>query len=188
MFTSRSSLALLAALLLAGAGSFVLFHAPEPPAAPKSAKEAADYFLGLGPDDYATYVDGPSGLSFLYPRDFRLSEGGKAQGLVLLARHPSLPMGFRIAIASRTEALPPPTKKEILAALPAPVMANVVEFLLQDGTDALRFSSEDPDLGKTRELWFARARRLYRITMYARNEELLDAWIRDFASRLRFVF
>ena len=53
-------------------------------------------------------------------------------------------------------------------------------------TPALRFSSRDPEIGATRELWFVRNDYLYHVTMYAAHQEWLDAWIRGLALNLHW--
>jgi hypothetical protein len=51
---------------------------------------------------------------------------------------------------------------------------------LEDGTAALRFASEDPAFGETRQIWFTRDRNLFQLVLYSDNLEWLDAWAREF--------
>jgi hypothetical protein len=80
----------------------------------------------------------------------------------------------------------PMITETILAKDPSLFVGDPWEFELLDGTSAILFSSRDPSLGETRELWFIRDGLLYQVRMYAEGETWLDPLIREFASQLTF--
>ncbi len=181
---------ILTLVILAGAtAAGIVFSLTErqgqrPPSDPQA---AVDYFLSLKGEDYTIYTDPDYGFSFAYPRAFGLSRIQEGDRTTVLVENPSVAVGFRITVMPLEGTSAELRKSMILPALAVPVMRDVVEFKLNDEISALRFSTRDPSLGNTRELWFIRDGRVYRITMYAPHDELLDAWIRKLESILRFA-
>jgi hypothetical protein len=94
-------------------------------------------------------------------------------------------MGFQIVVDPSDE-VDPITKERILKDLPSLVIDNPWEFFIAGDIPALRFESNDPTLGDTREIWFIHDGNLYRISMYASHKEWLDAWVRQVAQDWTF--
>lgn len=144
-----------------------------------------DYMLGLTRVDYTTYTHPVYGFSFHYPKDFVISEFQEDHGEVILAENPRFSLGLQIFITPFDEE-GPITKERILQDLPALTMEDEVEFWIDDKIPALRFSSKDPTLGDTREIWFVRDGNLFQIMVYSESEEWLDERVREFAQDLKF--
>ena len=75
------------------------------------------------------------------------------------------------------------TRERILEDLPTAVIEDPQEIIIGDNIQALLFWSEDPFIGRTREVWFSYGENLYEITTYAHLglwlAQILSTW--DFA-------
>ena len=144
-----------------------------------------DYLLHLQRGDYITYTDPIHGLSFDIPKDFVVSKFDDNGREVVLAESPRFKLGLQLVITPFDEE-EPITADRIRQDLPSLVMEMPVEFWVDDATPAVRFTSEDPSLGETREIWFARDGNLYQFTLYCEDPRRLDALIRQFATDFKF--
>lgn len=88
-------------------------------------------------------------------------------------------LGFQIFISEfgEDETL---TEERILEDLPFAIIEESIEIVLGDGTTALLFWSETPEIGRTREVWFVNSGNLYEVTTFARLDswlaEIMDTW------------
>jgi hypothetical protein len=145
-----------------------------------------DYFYQKEADDYLTYTH-DYGLSFAVPADFLVSSFEEDQVEIITADHPLLRAGFQIVISPTDETAASVTEAKLRQDNPSLIISDATEFVLPEEIPAIRFSSNDPSLGETRELWFIREARFYQIRMYAEDVTWLDPWIRQLASRFYFT-
>ncbi|MBI1956940.1 MAG: hypothetical protein HYS44_00570 [Candidatus Niyogibacteria bacterium] len=133
-------------------------------------------------EDYIKYTHPDIGFSLEYPRELevrRFSEKEDAETILFQRagdedRARGERLGFQIFITPFDDEWPVITRERILRDLPDLKMEDVQEVILGDGTRALIFWTEDPSLGRTREVWFtSMGIRLYEITTY----EHLDSWL-----------
>lgn len=158
------------------------FHTP--------GKEAAllsgSVFVG---DAFNKFVHEKYGFSFRYPKEYTITpylEGDGAESIVF--QGPSVILngseesqGFQIFITpfEETPKLGEPllTTERILQDVPHAVLDGVQEIFIGAASGqnhrALLFWSEDPQIGRTREVWFVHGGYLYEITAYAEMDELL---------------
>lgn len=119
-------------------------------------KPIKDYVLSLGASDYVTYTDPIYGFSVDgLPKDFIVSSFPQDQGEVIIAEHPTFNLGFEVFISPVDED-GPLTVDTIRQSIPSLIINEPVETELEDGTAAVRFASDDPALGETRQIWFKR--------------------------------
>src|SRR5438093_7560238 len=128
--------------------------------------------------EVASYTDPIYGFSISLPKDFLVSSLPEGDGEAIIAEHPTLNLGFEVFIT-------PSDEDELLTAdviqqtNPSISIKKPVETELEDGTPAVRFASEDPALGETRQIWFTRDGNLFQVVLYSDNIEWLDAWARE---------
>lgn len=136
-----------------------------------------DYVVNLSANDFDSYTDSMYGFSVDIPKDFIVSSLPEGDGEAIIAEHPTLNLGLEVFIT--------PSEDELLTAdviqqtNPSISIKDPVETELEDGTPALRFASEDPALGDTRQVWFTRDGNLFQVIFYSDNIEWLDAWARE---------
>ena len=128
-------------------------------------------------DDLARYTDPKYGFSVIFPKDFVVSTSTEGTGEAIIAEHPTFNLGFEIFI-TQFDSDEPLTEESVHDLVPVLTIKDAVETELDDGTPALRFATEDPVLGDTRQLWFAHNGNLFQIVFYGDNSEWLDAWVR----------
>jgi hypothetical protein len=157
------------------------FSAPEE----ADSKPIKDYVLSLHPNDYAIYTDPIYGFSVDLPKDFIISSSPQDEGEVIVAEHPTFNLGFEVFISpfDGEESLAVDTIRQ---SNPSLMVKEPVETELNDGTAAVRFASDDPALGQTRQIWFAHDGNLFQVVMYSDNIEWLDAWVRELPSDWTF--
>jgi hypothetical protein len=137
-----------------------------------------DYVISLnGENDFDSYTDPMYGFSISLPKDFIVSSFPQDEGEVIIAEHPTFNLGFEVFIPPFDEE-GPLTADTIHQSVPSIIIEEPVETELDDGTAAVRFESDDPALGETRQIWFARDGNLFQVIMYSDNIEWLDAWAR----------
>jgi hypothetical protein len=158
---------------------------PAHPDAKDEEPEIRKYILGLQREDFATYIHPEYGYSFSYPKDFIISTFKGDDSDVVVAEHPKLDFGFQI-IAQPAGEEGAITKERISEGDPSIVVENPVEFLIDDETPALRFSSRDDTGRETREIWFIHAGSFYQITLHSAEPGRLDPWIRMLGTDFRF--
>ncbi len=134
--------------------------------------------LSLRRNDFDSYTDPMYGFSLRIPKGFLVSNLPEDQGEVIIAEHPSLNLGFEVFIAP-FDADGPLTVNTIRELNPSLSIREPVDIELEDGTAALRFASEDPRVGETRQIWFRRGGNLFQVIMYSDNIEWLDPWVRE---------
>jgi len=139
-------------------------------------------------DEYKIYTNDKYGFSLEYPQDFFIEtfdEGDGAETIVFQGRVSSGQdkIGFQVFISPIEEA-GELTRERILEDVPYAVIDEAQEVLLGPKNDirGLLFWSEDPDIGRTREVWFAHENYLYEITTY----EHLDMWLAGILSTWEF--
>lgn len=121
-------------------------------------------------------------FSFRYPDGMKTSaveeeEGGRT----ILAQDEQTKNGFQVFVApyDETEPLAP---ERILQDLPDLVMEEV-QMSKIDGAHAVVFVTNDPSLGKTREVWFAHGGFLYQVTSRMEFDRVLAEIMATFKFR-----
>jgi len=74
------------------------------------------------------------------------------------------------------------TRERIVEDVPSVIIEDLQEVIIGSDTHALLFWSEDPDIGRTREVWFTHSGNLYEVTTYAH----LDLWLAKILSTWKF--
>jgi hypothetical protein len=171
--------------MLSAVTGFLSRESAESPATAPS-DPILEYILSLRSEDFTTYIDPDYDFSFHYPKDFVISTFQEDPGETIVAKHPRFQLGFQIFVTPFEEENPI-TKERILRDVPSLTIKDEVEFSLDDGTSAFRFSSEDSSLGETREIWFSRDGNLFQIMLFSSSPKRLDSLVRQFASDLTFV-
>jgi hypothetical protein len=158
------------------------FSAPEE----ADSKPIKDYVLSLHPNDFVSYTDPVYGFSVDLPKDFIVSSSPQDEGEVIVAEHPTFNLGFEVFVTPFDQE-GPLTVDAIHQAVPSLIVDDPVETELEDGTPAVRFASDDPAIGRTRQIWFAHDGNLFQVVMYSDNLEWLDAWVRELPQDWRFT-
>lgn len=170
-------------LFLAVAGAFFLFgrNVDDELSFDKSTSIFDSVVLG---EEYLRFVHPEYGFSVEYPKEmdiemFEESEGGRTIVFSEQSTDLSIPenkKGFQIFISPFEEGSTL-TLGRIREDLPDIVIEEPLEVIVgtETGHDtpALIFWSEDPKIGKTREVWFVRGSYLYEITAFAHMDTLL---------------
>lgn len=134
-------------------------------------------------ENYERYIHPDPAFSIEYPKDLKArayDEGDDAQNIVFQGENRT---GFQIFISPyEGEEL---TQERILEDLPEAIIREPLEALIGPSKDirALLFWSEDPAIGRTREVWFVHNSYLYEITTYAH----LDSWLAGLMTTWRFL-
>jgi len=149
------------ALLLAGLFLWPIFKKPALELEPASVPVSQIYHDPV----YNFSLELPPGFSW---QTYDEGEGGATTAFHDEKREHS----FQVAV-SPFDGEPVLTRERILQDLPSTVIKDPKEVVIGDNQHALLFESEDPAIGKTREVWFINNGYLYAITTYAR----LDAWL-----------
>ena len=132
--------------------------------------------------DYIKYTHPAIGFSLEYPKELEVrqfSENDDAETIVFQRssdkeRPREERTGLQIFIAPFDNEGTMITSERILRDLPDFDIEQAQEAILGDGTHALIFWTDDPAVGRTREVWFADVGgRFYQITTYAH----LDSWL-----------
>lgn len=153
--------------------------------APETAESKAirDYALRY---ESASYTDPTYGFSISLPKDFIVSSSDQDDGELIIAEHPTFNLGLE-AFISPFDSEGQLTVDTIRELNPALSIKEPVDMELPDGTPALRFASDDPALGDTRQLWFLHNGDLFQVVFYSANTEWLDAWVRAFPNDWTFT-
>ena len=170
---------LLAAAIWAGAVFF--FYQEKAGTLPEGEFTAAQ-ILG---EDYERYVHPSPAFSLEYSRGLKASafnEGDGGQTIVFQGEEKT---GFQIFISPYEGG--GITESRILQDLPEAIIEEPTRVILnpeaENPTEALIFWSNDPAIGKTREVWFAEGDYIYEITTYAH----LDAWLAGLMATWQFL-
>jgi hypothetical protein len=102
---------------------------------------ARSYYVVKQPEDLTTYAHLVYGFPFPYLNDFTV-EDVQEEGEFVLVQNPAVGMGFQLFITPDDQ-IGPHTAPRIRHDLPNMPMAEVTEFMLTDGTHAVRFVSHD---------------------------------------------
>jgi hypothetical protein len=146
-----------------------------------------DYVVSLIQNDFDSYTDPTYGFSINLPKDFVLSSVPADEGEVIIAEHPTLHLGLEMFITpfyEEEELLTADAIRELNLSM---IVKAPVNTELEDGTPALRFESEDPALGETRQIWFTRDGNLFQVILYSKNLEWLNAWARELVQDFTFT-
>jgi len=125
--------------------------------------------LSIGGEDY---VSSRYGFRFRLPEGWRVTELEDRGGEMILARQAEGGGAFQIFITPYDEPVESFSVARVQRDLPDLVMTAPTTFALSDGA-GLTFVSEGPPFGESREIWFVRAGRLYQMSAYLSDEELL---------------
>lgn len=120
------------------------------------------------------------GFSFRYPDGFTISELDEDGGELIVVSRPESEQSFQIFIVPWDRGAI--TARRILEDVPGLVIESPQEVILSDGNPGLIFWSGDASVGKTREVWFARAGHLYQVTTFAE----FDSWLAGIMSTWKF--
>jgi len=164
-------------------------------------KEEIESSASVFGEDFKKFTHPEYGFSFEYPKDleiqaFKEEEGGEIIGETIVFQQPNLPgvkpledsekIGLQIFISPFEDEEGVLTQERVLEDLPFAVIIEPQEVFLgvlaEKEIPALIFWSEDPLIGKTREVWFIHSGYLYEITTYA----YLDLWLANILSTLSF--
>lgn len=141
-------------------------------------RDQASLPQGLAPT-LETFTDEIGRFSFQYPKEFLVTTQSMGDfGDAILVRDPQSKLEIQIAIFAfdEDEAL---IRERILLDLPDMIIEKEQNVLIGEKKDisALLFSSSDPDVGNTKEVWFARAGFLYQVSTLAENEVALGTFL-----------
>ena len=157
-------IAIMSAIVLVTAGGYFLLHkeqnggrntfAFEPTATP-------DPGLMSG---YKRYTNEDYGFSFQYPEDFTVNAfGAEKEGNMILVQGKG-ENGFQIYITDFDEDIPVITAARVHKDLPSLAIEQPQEAVLGADLHALIFWSQNPEIGKTREVWIVHEGAVYQIT------------------------
>ncbi len=133
---------------------------------PVSSSIERSYTLTPSKEDSANnvFIDSQYGFSFQYPKDFTATKFREGEdGDTILIQKKDGKSGFQIFISPFDEP-GPLTKERILRDLPDLKIESAENRVLKNGIPALIFFSEEPSLGRTREIWFVKNGSLYQVT------------------------
>lgn len=191
---SKKQLALFIALILVG-GTVFLFSRDADVAVQKATVfefetevNSAQMILGEG---YQTFTHPTFAFSVEYPNTFVIEAYKEKDGgeTIIFQTQDEKKLGFQIFISpfGEDEVI---TRERILEDIPFTTVLEPQEVIIGNPSvnsgqviHALVFWSEDPSVGKTREVWFTYGGNLYEITTYAE----LDSWLAQILSSWRFV-
>lgn len=133
------------------------------------------------------YVNTAYYFTFEYPADMKISSFGEGEeSNVILIEDPAtdkVNRSFQIFMNPFDEDIAVMTPARLRRDIPNLVIDNPQEVVLGDGTRALIALSNDPTLGRTREVWIISDGILYQIT--AREEA--DPWIAEVMKSWKFL-
>lgn len=136
-------------------------------------------------DDFQKYVNRKYGFSLEYPRGWSVENFDEQDGAETIVFSGGDQSGFQVFIApfyGDADEIPKfqrlddlLTEERILRDLPSAVIDDSLEILIGPNRDqrALLFWSDDPTIGRTREVWLVHNGYLYEITGYPQIDELL---------------
>jgi hypothetical protein len=133
-------------------------------------------------NEYQTYSNSKYNFSFKYPKGFTVANFQEGEyGETILIRKHGAKDAFQIFISPFDEpgSL---TKERILKDVPDMVIENAENRILKNGAPGLIFFSQEPSLGRTREVWFIHNGYLYQVSTYVE----LDRWLANILSTWRF--
>ena len=170
----------LAIVVLAGFLSFLKNDVSETPRLPtlSSVIKATDSALG---DGFKRYTNFEYQFSVDYPEELEAEAFQEEEGETIVFRRPedkekNLPkekLGFQIFVSAFEEETTL-TQERILKDAPSTVIEDPQEVIIGGNIPALLFWSENPVIGKTREVWFTDGKGyLYEVTTYAHLDTLL---------------
>jgi len=164
-------------------------------------KEEIESPASIFGEDFKKFTHPEHGFSFEYPKEleiqaFKEEEDGEIIGETIVFQQLNFPevssqenseeVGFQIFISPFEDEGGVLTQERVLEDLPFAVIIEPQEVFLgvlaEKEIPALIFWSEDPLIGKTREVWFIHDGYLYEITTYAH----LDLWLANTLSTLTF--
>lgn len=173
---------ILAALILTAVTGLLLFTGFLKWNLPSQLKLTASLSLG---DNFQRYLNHEYGFSLEYPKSWSaktfqeenigktiLFQGGEREGFQIFIT----PFYEGLEKAPQYQRLDDLlTRERILRDLPSAVIEGPMEVLIGPSKNlrALLFWSEDPLIGRTREVWFVQKGYLYEVTAYAQIDELL---------------
>lgn len=141
---------------------------------------SAQMILGEG---YQTFTHPTFAFSVEYPNTFVIEAYKEKDGgeTIIFQTQDEKKLGFQIFISpfGEDEVI---TRERILEDIPFTTVLEPQEAIIGDDIHALLFWSEDPRVGRTREVWFTYDGNLYEITTYAE----LDSWLAQILSSWRF--
>lgn len=133
--------------------------------------------LVLG-NDFKVYRSEKYEFSLEHPKNYGvevIAEKDGAETIVFQALQADKKQGFQIFITPFEETQL--TRERILQDLPGAVLNDLQEAIIGGAAGqnirALLFWSEDPLIGRTREIWFIHNGYLYEVTAYANMDNLL---------------
>ena len=124
------------------------------------------------PNGSDRYTHAEPGFSFALPPGFSARAFGDEGGDAVLVEGQSPGESFQIFLTPFDES-GPITPERILEDIPGLVVLDPQRATI-GGADTLVFFSEDPSLGKLREVWFSQGGYLYQITASAAFDEELS--------------
>ena len=154
-----------------------------------SSSTSSDATFSTSPKTAATVVP-PHGTSYhnkqyhfslTYPSDLSVDQYDEGHGTKSIAfQKGDEPLGFQMFITPDPDE--PITLAQVKADFSTLAMQDIETVTIGTGTPALAFSSNTPDLGPTRELWFVHDGYLFEITTYSN----LGGWLRQIIDTIRF--
>lgn len=131
---------------------------------------------------FQIYKNEEHGFALEYPAHYKIEEFKEKDGAKTIVFQGNVgnqiadKEGFQIFITPFEEATL--TKDRILKDIPGAILDDYQEIIIgaavEESVRGLLFWSEDPLIGRTREVWFVHNQSLYEITAYAHMDELLS--------------
>lgn len=127
------------------------------------------------------YTHPERSFSLMFPKELavhNVDEGNRSETIVF--QKPGEQVGFQIFITPYSE--PDITKERLELDVKGGVVDEPTEVVIGSGQRALVFWSNDPVIGRLREVWFIHGGFLYEVTTYAP----LDEWLSEIMSTWEF--
>ncbi|OGF82249.1 hypothetical protein A3B18_03860 [Candidatus Giovannonibacteria bacterium RIFCSPLOWO2_01_FULL_46_13] len=136
-------------------------------------------------ENYQIYKNDHYGFSLEHPKNLKIEEFDEGEGAATFVFVDETSReGFQIfASQVETDIDGAPSAEDIKADIPEMIIEEATEVVIGDSQHALIFWSEDPTIGRTREVWFINNGNLYAITAY----EEFDPELAQIMDTLKFV-
>jgi hypothetical protein len=136
-------------------------------------KQVAPIEERIPPPGYREYKSGRFGLSLFYPENYKVSKiRSSAITYNILFEDEAGGGGFEIFIVYYLEDRI--SQERFLMDIPSGIRRDEEKIYL-DGVEAVRFLSEDAELGVTREVWFIHRNYLFELV----SVQVFDPWMDD---------
>ena len=143
----------------------------------ESSSQAVDYKTTEIPENLGeveTFIHKNPLFSFLYPKNFEISEFKEKEGETIVFQGKEKGEGFQIFISEPKEKTGI-SKQAIASEFPELNASEIQEAITGNNMKVFIFFSNDLVMGKMREVWFTRGEYFFQITSYASFDEKLSA-------------